>query len=351
MSGMATSHSKEDTLLTDEDLMQQRRTQVFEDWEADRYETITELCQRHGFSRRWFYDWKPRWESEGPEGMRSRKPGPDEAPNATSGEVLGRILRHVEEHPAHGCDRIALQLDDDISATTVQRYLRQWNLETVEKRLRFHRIRNGTILTEEELSARHRDRKKSKHRHVEVSYPGELVGMDLFYIGTLKGIGRIYQFTAIDCFSSFGFAGIYTAKTADNAIRFVQDRVLPHFDRRPLQRVLTDNGKEFTTHYEDASHRFTKALQSLGIRQTTTKVKHPWTNGHVERLQQTLLKEFYQKVLQEKRYGSVEELQIDLDDYLLTYNFHRPHQGRRTHGKPPAALFFGPTHQPALEAA
>lgn len=351
MSGTTKSHSKEDTLVTDEDLMQTRRTQVFEDWEAGRYDTITELCERHGFSRRWFYRWKPRWEAEGPDGMRSRPPGPDEAPNATPGEVLGRILEHVEEHPAHGCDRIALELEDEIAAMTVQRYLRRWDLRTVEKRLQFHRIRHGKVLTEEEISAWHQDRQKSQHRHVEVSSPGELVGMDLFYIGTLKGIGRIYQFTGVDCFSSFGFAGIYPAKTTDNAIRFVRDRVVPHFSQHPLQRVLTDNGKEFTTHWEDGSHRFTKALASRGIRQTTTKVKHPWTNGHAERLQQTLLKEFYQTALQETRYRSIEALQRDLDDYLVTYNFHRPHQGRRTSGKTPAEVFFGPTRQPALEAA
>lgn len=337
--------------MTDQDLMQKRRIQVFEDWEDGRYETIQELCHRHGFSRRWFYRWKPRWEAEGEAGMRSRKPGPETAPNATDADALGQLIEHVETHPAHGCDRIALEMEAQMSAMTVQRYLREWDLETIGKRLRFHRLRHGAILSQQELSSRERDRKKSKDRHVEAAYPGQLVGIDLFYIGTLKGIGRIYQFTAVDCFSSFGFAGIYTAKTADNAIDFMKSHVLPHFENKPLQRVLTDNGKEFATHWEDASHRFTEALAEEDIEQTTTKRAHPWTNGHVERLQQTLLKEFYQKALQEKRYGSVAELQKDLDEFLVQYNFKRPHQGRRTKGKPPAQLFFGPTRQKALEAA
>lgn len=336
--------------MTDKDLIQSRRIQVFEDWEAGNYETIGELCQRHGFSRQWFYKWRERWEKHGPEGMRSRKPGPDSAHNAIEPETVGQIIEHVKHHPAHGCDWIALELENDVHPSTVQRYLNEWELGTAKQRLEFHRLTHGEVMTAEDFSAWETDRRKSKTRHLEVRYPGELVGMDLFYIGTIKGIGRIYQFTAIDCYSSFGFAGIYTEKTADNAIGFVRNHVLPYFEKTPLQRVLTDNGKEFTTHWENGSHRFTEALKDLGIRQTTTKVKHPWTNGHAERFQQTVLNEFYQKVFQETHYSTVEQLERDLKEYLREYNFERPHQGRRTEGRSPAWLFYEPSKQPALPA-
>ncbi|MFB6344141.1 MAG: DDE-type integrase/transposase/recombinase, partial [bacterium] len=259
-------------------------------------ETVTALCDHYDMSRRWFYNWKPRWEQLGPDGMASRRDGPVEMPHALDEEVLGQIIDYVKQNPSHGCDRIADNLEADVSARTIQRYLNALDLGTRKQRQTFHRCQNGAILTEKELSKWASDRRKSKDRHVAVSFPGELVGVDLFYIGTIKGIGRIYQFTAVDCYSSFGFAGIYTAKTAENAVDFIKTHVAPYFGDRPLLRVLSDNGKEFTTHWENGSHTFTDALNEMGIRQTTTKVKHPWTNGHVERFQQTVLHEFYQRV-------------------------------------------------------
>ena len=336
--------------MTDKDLMQNRRIQWFRDWEDDRFPTIKALCEYHGISRPTFYRWLKRWKKAGEDGLRSRAPGPKSADNAIEPETVGQILEHVKHHPTHGCDRIAFEIDNDVHPVTIQRYLNNWDLGTAQKRLKFHRLQNGKVMTAEEFSAWENDRRKSKHRHIEVFYPGQLVGIDLFYIGTIKGIGRIYQFTAIDCYSSFGFAAVYTAKTAENAIDFVVNHVLPYFDKTPLQRVLTDNGKEFTTHWENGNHRFTEALEALNIGQTTTKVKHPWTNGHAERFQQTMLKEFYQKVFQEKHYTSVEQLQEDLQRFLCKYNFARPHQGRRTQGNPPAILFLEPSKQPALPA-
>lgn len=350
MSWTTKSTHKEDTLVRDKDLMQRFRIQVFEDYEAGRFETVTALCEHYGMSRRWFYDWKPRWEQHGPEGMMSRPCGPDTMPHAVEESTLGEVLEHVEEHPSHGCDRIAYELDVEISGRTIQRYLNAWDLGTVQKRQAYHRRQNGEVLTEDELSEIESDRRASKDRHIQVNGPGELVGIDLFYIGTLKGIGRIYQFTGVDCYSSFGFAGIYSSKTADNAVDFVQQHVLGYAGSRPIRRVLTDNGKEFTTHWENASHRFTDTLNDEGIRHTTTKVKHPWTNGHVERFQQTVLREFYQRVLQERRYKTIEALHADLDEYLRHYNFERPHQGRRTQGRSPSELFFEPTNQRALVA-
>jgi len=336
--------------MRDKDLMKRFRIQVFEAWEAGRFETVTALCEHYDMSRRWFYDWLPRWKKHGPDGMESRRDGPDEAPHAVDEAVLGEIIDHVKDNPSHGCDRIAYHLEADISARTIQRYLNAWDLGTRDQRRQFHRCQNGAVLTEKELSEWASDRRQSKQRHVEVSFPGELVGVDLFYIGTIKGIGRIYQFTAVDCYSSFGFAGIYTAKTAQNAVDFMENHVTPYFGQRPVLRVLSDNGKEFTTHWPDASHTFTDALREMGIRQTTTEVRHPWTNGHVERFQQTVLHEFYQQAFQETRYSTVAELQHDLNEWLRTYNFERPHQGRRTNGRTPSELFFEPSKQPALVA-
>lgn len=337
--------------MNDEDLMQQFRIQVFEAYEAGRFDSVKALCEFYGMSRRWFYNWKPRWETHGPEGMRSRTPGPDEAPNALDGSIIRAILDYIKQHPSHGCDRIAWALNADVSPRTIQRYLNKWDLGTIKRRQRYHRLRNGHVLTEEELSAWASDRRQSKSRHLEVDSPGELVGMDLFYVGRIKGIGKIYQFTAVDCYSSFGMAGLAQTKSASNAIEFLETKVRPHFEKRPLRRILTDNGTEFVCRrWPNGSHPFVDHLEANGIQHTTTKYKHPWTNGHVERLQQTLLREFYQRAFQETHYESVRQLERDLEEYLEHYNFERPHQGRHNDGRVPGELFMAPSQQPALVA-
>jgi transposase InsO family protein len=175
--------------------------------------------------------------------------------------------------------------------------------------------------------------------------------MNLFYVGRIKGIGKIDQFTAVDCYSSFGFAGLAQTKSASNAIGFLETQVLPYFEGRALRRILTDNGTEFVCRgWLEEAHPFVDHLEASGIQHTTTKIRHPWTNGHVERFQQTVLKEFYQRVFQERHYESVSQLEGGLEDYLLHYNFERPHQGRHNDGRVPAELYMEPSRQPALVA-
>ncbi len=277
--------------MRNEDLTQRFRIQVFGDYEADRFETVTDLREHYGISRRWFYDWKPRWEKHGPNGMISWSSGPDNMPHAVEEYTPADLLEHVEDHPVHGCDRIVYERDVEISGRTIQRYLNTWKLGTVLKDQAYHRRRKGEVLTEAELSEIESDRRARKHRHIQVSSPGELVGIDLFYIGTLKGIGRIYQFTGVDCYNSFRFAGIYSSKTAENAVILFRSKWWGMRDPA-IRRVLTDNGKELTIHREKASHRFTEALANQGMHHNMTKEKHPWTKGQGECFQQGVQREF-----------------------------------------------------------
>ncbi len=113
----------------------------------------------------------------------------------------------------------------------------------------------------------------------------------------------------------------------------------------PIQSVLTDNGKEFTTHHPSKNHSFERALTSLGIHHRLTLVRHPWTNGACERLNRTILEEFYQVAFRSKIYPSLNELYRDLDVFIEFYNYRRSHHGKRTKGNVPACLYF--THQAA----
>ena len=164
-------------------------------------------------------------------------------------------------------------------------------------------------------------------------------------------MGRIYQFTAIDTNSSFGTAYLYADKSAASAVGFMAITITLFKALAILIfSVLTDNGKEYTSHWWGYSHVFEEYLKSQGIKHSYTKVRCPWTNGYAEIFNRTLLEEFYQPALMRKNYGSIKELQADLDNYLYFYNFQRTHQGYRLKGSIPSLKLMTVSDLKALTA-
>ena len=163
---------------------------------------------------------------------------------------------------------------------------------------------------------------------------------DTFYVGTLKGVGRIYQQTFIDTYSKVGFAKLYDRKTPLTAADLLNDRVVPFFDEHqiPLCRVLTDRGTEYCGNHE--RHEYELYLAVEDIDHSRTKVKSPQTNGICERFHKTILDEFYRVAFRKKIYSSLEQLQADLDLWMQEYNEVRPHQGRWCYGKTPIQTFL-----------
>ena len=107
-----------------------------------------------------------------------------------------------------------------------------------------------------------------------------------------------------------------------------------------IKSVLTDNGLEFTTHHVSNNHSFERLLRELNVKHRLTKVRHPWTNGACERLNRTILEEFYQLAFRTKIYETIGQLNDDLEKYLKIYNYQRTHQGKRTNGRVPAELYL-----------
>lgn len=107
-----------------------------------------------------------------------------------------------------------------------------------------------------------RDKGKAKTNHLQASYPGQVVSQDTFYLGCIKGIGRIYHQVAGDCFSSFSAAQIYPDKTAKSSSDFVENHLVKKFAPVKIGRLLTDCGAEFTTWHEEAApnHEFLEDL-------------------------------------------------------------------------------------------
>ncbi|MDW0945263.1 DDE-type integrase/transposase/recombinase, partial [Mannheimia haemolytica] len=146
----------------------------------------------------------------------------------------------------------------------------------------------GIILSETQVQAL--ERKKEDEiacGEIETVHPGYLGSQDTFYVGNLKGVGRIYQQTFIDTYSKVAFAKLYTMKTAISAADMLNDKVLPYFESQglPMLRILTDRGSEYCGKVENHDYELYLAIND--IEHTKTKVKHPQTNGICERFHKT----------------------------------------------------------------
>ena len=174
-------------------------------------------------------------------------------------------------------------------------------------------------------------------RHVEADRPGDLLSLDTFYVGKLKGVGKVWQITGCDVASSFGWARLLVGEvTAVAVLSFLREVVRPTYRQAGwrLQRVLTDNGKEF-------KGVFAAGCARLGIRVTRTKPRHAWTNGFVERFQKTILHEHWRIAFRRQYFTSRRSLQGSLDRFLHFYNCERTHRGYRLRGRTPVTVFRG----------
>jgi transposase InsO family protein len=300
---------------------------------------VKKLCKRHNRSRTWFYKWFNRYSTYGDAGLYNIRRKPPAQPNQTSLDIEMKILNFIEDHPSYGSVRISnelLRLEVNVKPSAVYNVLKRHDLNTRKKRLEHILLKSGKVKI---LSDLERMRDLAKNRSLDTRYPGHIIGMDTFYVGHLKGVGRVYQITAIDTYSSYTWAKIYASKSAVSACDALM-HVYNNSQDTKIKSVLSDNGKEFTTHHKSKNHSFERLLKELNIKHRLTKVRSPWTNGACERVQRTILEEFYQVTFRKKIYQTLDQLNDDLQKYLFKYNYQRTHQGKRTQGQVPAKLYL-----------
>jgi transposase InsO family protein len=298
---------------------------------------VSEACRLMGVHRSTYYRWKAQVDRQGLEMLRPRERRRPVMPNQLPQVLEERIIAFSLGHPGLGPRRIAAMLARPqwgglvVSPNGVYKALRRHGLSTRAKRL---------SLLAGYRAPHEPPREPAPEPHIDTTRPGELVGIDCFYVGRLHGTkGAVWQLTAIDTYSSFAWAelvrcdgpGPDQGQTSRFAHRVA--RTLRQAGWR-LERVLTDNGNEFAHHFGDA-------ITALGARQTKIRAGRPQTNGHVERLHRTILEECWRPAFARSLVPKKTALARDLDEYLIDYNYDRAHTGRLTNGRVPAEIVYG----------
>ena len=313
---------------------------------AQQLGNVSQACKIMGYSRDSFYRIKDLYDTGGDLALQEisrRKPIPK---NRVEPAIEEAVVAMAFEQPAFGQVRASNELRKKgvfISAAGVRCVWQRHDLEIFSKRLKALEARvaqDGIILTEAQMIALERKREQREaHGEIETEHPGYLGSQDTYYVGNIKGVGRIYQQTFIDTYSRVAFAKLYTSKTAITSADLLNDRVLPFFEEQgiPLLRVLTDRGTEYKGRPEYHEYELYLGLES--IEHSKTQVRHPQSNGICERLHRTMQEEFYAVAFRRKLYDSLDALQEDLDHWMEYYNTERTHSGRYCFGKTPMETF------------
>lgn len=309
---------------------------------AEELGNVSQACKVMGLSRDTFYRYKTAVDEGGVDALLDKTRRKPNLKNRVDEQTEQAVIQFAIDYPAYGQLRASNELRKlgvFVSSSGVRSIWIRNELANFKDRLKAleDKVANdGIILTEAQVVAL----EKKKHDdeasgEIETAHPGYLGSQDTFYVGTLKGVGRVYQQTFVDTYSKVAFAKLYTTKTPITAADTLNDRVLPFFEQHdlPILRILTDRGTEYCGKAEQHDYQLYMALND--IEHTKTKVKSPQTNGICERFHKTILQEFYQITFRKKIYDSIEMLQADLDEWIHFYNTERTHQGKVCCGRTP----------------
>jgi transposase len=309
---------------------------------AQELNNVSKACKIMGVSRDTFYRYQELVEEGGIEALINKSRRIPNLKNRVDQATEDAVKAYAIDYPAHGQHRTSNELRKQgifVSGSGVRSIWVRHELGNFKQRLKALEIKissEGIILNDAQISALEKKQQDDEAcGEIETAHPGYLGSQDTFYVGNLKGVGRIYQQTYVDTYSKVAHCKLYTSKTPITAADLLNDKVLPFYQHQdlPVLRILTDRGTEYCGKVEQHDYQLYLAIND--IEHTKTKAMSPQTNGICERFHKTILQEFYQITFRKKLYGDLDALQKDLDEWLFYYNNERTHQGKMCCGRTP----------------
>lgn len=315
--------------MTRDEIIYHRRVRVLE--HAAETGNVSLTCRTFGISRKSFYEWRDLAEAYGLAALMPKARRRPQLPNATPTHVIHELLALAVAEPTLGCRQLADRLVDRgyvVSKTTVQKILVDHALGRRSQRVaRAAAVAALTVGVVTEAAA----------EQMPVGFchwaarPGDLVAVDSFYIGNLKGVGKVYQLTAVDTATRWAIIQIVLGPvTAEHTRRFIT-----HIQRRfgrlgwPIRAILSDNGPEYV------ATRFRDHLAELGLVHHRIPPRSPNHNAVCERFQGTALQECWRPAFHRRRFGTIRQLQAEADAWLISYHHRRRNHGDFMQGRTP----------------